>query len=81
MRQWKRPEERDILHHRQRARPVSYTHLETAEQSQTQSSTDTTAPAQSAPITPQPSDTEARSENDAADVYKRQEYYRRQINY
>ena len=39
---------------------------ETAEQSQTQSSTDTTAPAQSAPITPQPSDTEARSENDAA---------------
>lgn len=35
---------------------------ETAEQSQTQSSTDTTAPAQSAPITPQPSDTEARSE-------------------
>ena len=39
---------------------------ETAEQSQTQSSTDTTAPAQSAPVTPQPSDTAAQSENNAA---------------
>lgn len=39
---------------------------ETAEQSQTQSSIDTTAPAQSAPVTPQPSDTAAQSENNAA---------------
>ena len=39
---------------------------ETTEQSQTQSSIDTTAPAQSAPVTPQPSDTAAQSENNAA---------------
>lgn len=42
------------------------TQAETAEQSQTQSSIDTTAPAQSAPVTPQPSDTAAQSENNAA---------------
>lgn len=38
---------------------------ETTEQSQTQSSADTTAPAQSAPVTSQPSDTTAQSENNA----------------
>ena len=39
---------------------------ETTEQIQTQSSTDTTTPAQSVSVTPQPSDTAAQSENDAA---------------
>src|SRR5699024_6050692 len=43
---------------------------ETAEQSQIQSSTDTTVPAQSAPVTPQPSDTAAQSENNAAGSQK-----------
>ena len=39
---------------------------ETAEQSQIQSSTDTTVSAQSVPVTPQPSDIVAQSENNAA---------------
>lgn len=39
---------------------------ETTEQVQTQSSADTTAPAQSAPVTAQPSDTAIQSENNAA---------------